>query len=104
MHIEDSKLDEIEHLLAQSLQGYHHLFDHLTIAQVLQKPTEELDFFSFDNMDRIQNLFTELVSKKGYGEKLDYIRGLEDDDFEILLRTYFHIVESTLLRSAEFKH
>lgn len=104
MNIEDQNLDEIEILLAQSLKGFHHLFDNNTIARILQKPTEELDFFSFDNMDRIQELFTALIGKKGFEDKLDFIRGLDSESHEILLRTYFHIVDSTLLTATELRH
>lgn len=104
MNIAPQNLEEIEQFLAQSINGHHHLFDNLAIARVLQKPTEELDFFSFENMDRIQNLFTELIGKKGYAEKLSYIDSLDTESFEILLRTYFHILENTLLSASEFRH
>ncbi len=104
MNLEEQSLDEIEQLLAQSLRGFHYLFDNGTIARILQKPTEELDFFSFDNMDRIQGLFTKLIGCKGIDEKRDFLRRLDAESFEILLRTYFHIVDSTILSSASFRH
>ena len=52
LDIEEQKLNEIESLLSQSLKGIHYLFDHHKIAQILSQPTEELDFFSFDKMDK----------------------------------------------------
>lgn len=102
--IEDQNLEEIELILAQSLKGFHHLFDNNTIARVLRTPTEEMDFFTFENMDRIQALFSELIAKKGLSEKQDFLNRLDQESHEILLRTYFHIVENTLLSSGDLKH
>lgn len=88
----------------QSMQGVHLLFDNKTIARILKTPTEKIDFFSFENMDRIQNLFTELIKRESIFAKLNYLESLDEESFEILLRTYFHIVDSTALSALELKH
>ncbi len=104
MNLDDHTLDKIEVLLTQSMKGIHLLYDNNTIAKILQTPTDELDFFSNDNIDRIQGLFSELIIKESFEEKTQFIETLDPESYEILLRTYFHIVESTLLSATNYKH
>lgn len=100
----DIQIDELEKLLNQSIKGYHHLFDREKITQILKTPTEEIDFFTIENMDIIQKLFDELIKKNSMQEKQAFIEKLDEKHFEILLRTYFHIVESTMLTNDIQKH
>lgn len=100
----EKNLDKIEVLLIQSMRGFHLLYDNKAIAKVLQTPTERINFFSRDNMKRIQDLFSGLIEKETLQEKKDFINGLNRKDYEILLRTYFHILDSTLLTATELKH
>lgn len=104
MQIDDRSLDKIEVLLTQSMKGLHLLYDNSTIAKILHTPTEELDFFNFENMDKIQELFSEFITKETFEDKKDFVNTLDPDSYEILLRTYFHIVESTLLTATNYKH
>lgn len=104
MPIEEKSLESIEYLLAQSAQGVHLLFDNPSIAKVLSQPTEQIDFFNFDNITKIQDLFSKLIDKKSLVEKQIFLEKLDRESFEILLRTYFHIVENTILASSDFKH
>lgn len=96
---QDLQIAELEKLLNQSVRGFHHLFDKDKISEILKTPTEELDFFTVDNMQTIQKLFDELIKKETMQEKQAFIERLNDQHFEILLRTYFHIVDSTILSS-----
>ena len=104
MNLDDHSLDKIEVLLTQSMKGIHLLYDNDTIAKVLQTPTEEIDFFNGENIDRIQDLFSELIVKQSFEEKTQFIKTLDPESYEILLRTYFHIVESTLLSATNYRH
>lgn len=104
MNIDDVHLDKIETLLSQSMKGIHLLYDNHSIRKILQIPTEDLDFFSFDNMDKIQGLFSNLIEKESFDEKQQFIKDLDEENFEILLRTYFHILDSTLLTATNYKH
>ncbi len=100
----DIQIEELEKLLNQSINGYHHLFDKEKITQILKTPTEQIDFFTVENMDIIQKLFNELIKKSTMQEKQAFIEKLDEKNFEILLRTYFHIVESTMLSADHQKH
>jgi hypothetical protein len=102
--INESHLDEIEHLLAQSMNGIHLLFDNETIAKILRTPTEEMELFSVKNMSRIQDLFTQLVQRETLDEKQDFLESLEKESFEMLLRTYFHIVDNSLFAGDPTRH
>jgi len=98
------QIEDLEKLLNQSMRGFHHLFNKSRIAEILKTPTEEIDFFTTENMETIQKLFDDLMKKSSYQEKLAYIERLNDKNFEILLRTYFHIVDSTLMSQDAQKH
>jgi len=96
LKINPSHLDQIEHLLAQSMNGIHLLFDNETIARILKKPTEEIDLFHLKNMDRIQNLFAQFIHKGSFQEKQIFLSSLDPADYELMLRTYFHIVDNSM--------
>lgn len=97
-------LEHIEQLLHQSLRGHHHLFPNEKISGVLSKQRDDSEFFSFENMDKVQKLFSDLVSRKSVANKLEYLNALDADSYEILLRTYFNLLESTILQTGEHKH
>ena len=102
--LNEDNLAQIELLLAQSLKGHHHLFDKQLIAEILKTPTQDKDFFSFENMERIQDLFSKLIEKQSFHEKQQFLRKLDIESYEILVRTYFHIVENTMLAANSIKH
>ena len=102
--INDAHLDQIEELLAQSMNGIHLLFDNETIARILKTPTESLDLFHFRNLDKIQELFTEFVRNETLQEKRMWLESLDSGSFEMLLRTYFHIVDNSLFAADSTRH
>ena len=104
LQLEEQNLAAIESLLSLSLRGIHQLFDHKDIAQILRTPTEELDFFSFENMTKVQALFLELIQCQSFEEKKDFLQKLDKNSYELVLRAYFHIVENTAMASTDLKH
>lgn len=104
MAISSQQLDQIEHLLQQSLNGLHILFDHKKVAEILKTPTEDLNLFQADNLKKIDELFTGLVQKENLTLKQLYLENLDPASFEMLLRAYFHIVDNTLRTSREWQH
>ena len=97
MKIERKQLKEIEFLFKQSVQGLHLLFDdNKKLTNILSKPTQEKSFFDSKNMRKIQEVFTGLVTKKSFKEKRNYLDNLNSESFEILVRTYFHILDNTI--------
>ena len=86
------------------MRGCHHLFGHKEIASVLSTPTESLDFFCSERMDKIQELFTGLIDNYSFAEKRMFLSQLDGESHEILLRTYFHIVDNSAMASNPLKH
>ena len=97
LEIKQSDINKMELFLNQSAKGCHFLFDHKKVAQILKTPTEESQFFNKDNMGRIQELLVGLLSQKSFRQKQDYLNSLNHQSFELLVRTYFHIVDSTVM-------
>ena len=104
IEIEERDLHEIEFCLNQSIRGHHLLFDSKKVADILKTPTEKIDFFRKNNLRKIQTLLTGLISKKSLTEKRNYLASLDNEAFEILLRTYFHIVDNAVLASTKTVH
>src|SRR5665213_1329392 len=104
LRISASNLDQIEHLLAQSMNGIHLLFDNETIARILKTPVEEDELFRAENLDKIQSLFSRFVKNESLQTKREFLSALDQESFELLLRTYFHIVDNSLYASDDTRH
>ena len=102
-NIQEKSLEKMEALLKQSAQGIHVLFNNLDIANAMIT-SDEKDFLDFDKMKRVQDVMTELIAKRSYYDKLDYLNMLDKESFNMLVRTYFHIVENTVRTNTELKH
>jgi len=63
---------------------------------------DDRDFYDFDKMKRVQNVMTELIAKKTYFEKVAYLRSLDLESFQMVVRAYFHIVKNTVRATHEF--
>jgi hypothetical protein len=98
------KLQEIEYLLSQSVQGLHHLFDNEVIAKILKTPTEDIDFFNIDNIKKVQGILSDFIAQKTIVEKQRFLKNLDKKSYELLVRTYFNIVDNAVLESSKFKH
>jgi len=105
MKLAREQVEEIEFIFQQSVQGVHLLFDDKKkLTDILSQPTIEKTFFESKNMSKIQELFSCLVSKKSLREKQNYLSTLDSTNFEILVRTYFHILENTVLNENKTIH
>lgn len=104
LEIKQTDLNEIELLLNHSAKGHHFLFDHIKVAKILKTPTENINFFTKSNIQCIQKLLTELLSKKSFHQKQFFLNSLDYKNFELLVRTYFYIVDSTVMASLQNMH
>ena len=102
--MDEKNIEALEVFLNQSLVGVHHLFDHKAIAEILKNPTQEVEFFSFENLGKIQNLMDELLKRETLSAKKEFLGTLDPKSYEILLRTYFHILENTVATARNLKH
>lgn len=104
MNISPDNLEQIEYLLSQSTKGIHLLFDNDSIARILSNPTENLDFFNVDNIKKVQNILKQFIERKTFIEKQSFLRNLDALTYELLVRTYFNIVDNAILEATERKH
>lgn len=102
--VQEKSLERMEALLKQSALGFHVLFDNKAIAKALGTPRDEKEFFDFAKMKRIQDVMTELIGKGTYFEKMAYLQELDEDSYQMLIRTYFHIVENTVRANSNHHH
>ena len=96
-------LKNMEAILSQAAIGVHILFDHKVIADALKDVTDDKDFYEFDKMKKVQDILTELITKKNYFQKLAYIQSLDGNALKLVIRAYFHIVENNVL-GQQLKH
>ncbi len=101
--IESIHLEDLEYLISQSRLGVHHLFDHQLLGELLTH-TENLDLYSFENLDRVQQLLSDFVARPSFIDKRYFLDSLEPEDLAVLVRVYFNLVENSILRMQEFKH
>jgi hypothetical protein len=102
--VQEKSLERMEALLKQSALGFHVLFDNRAIARALGTPQDQKEFFDFNKMKRIQDVMTELIAKPTYYEKLAYLQDLDEASHQMLIRTYFHIVENNVRANSNLHH
>lgn len=101
---QDGSLDQIEYLLYQSTQGVHFMFENSEIAKVLREPVDETEFFTTSNMEKVKGLLTDLLDRPSMIEKKSFLERLSSEDYELMIRAYFHLVENTILANSNLRH
>lgn len=95
----------MEYLLEQSRNGLHLLFDRESIARVFsESKTEDDSLFKVDNLARIQNLLAEFMDKSTLKKKRAFVGELDKTDHDLLVRTYFNIIENSITSNTSMKH
>ena len=103
-NLDESSLERMESLLSHSAMGVHVLFDNKSIATVLKEVTDDKDVYNPEKMQKVQDMMTNLISKRTYFEKMAYLQALDNESYHILVRAYFHIVENTVRANHEHQH
>jgi hypothetical protein len=101
---QEKSLEKMEALLRQSAMGIHILFQNQEIAEALKGGAATADFFDLKKMKKVQDVMTELIAKPTYYDKLAFIQELEPEAYQMLVRTYFHIVENTVRANQDANH
>ncbi|MDX9732370.1 MAG: hypothetical protein RBT63_11415 [Bdellovibrionales bacterium] len=100
----ESQTAQIEYLIHQSTLGVHFLFDKKDVARVMMVPTDEQEFFTLKNMERVQGLLTAFLEKSTLQAKERYLDSLGAMERDLMIRAYFHLVENTILANFDLKH
>jgi hypothetical protein len=94
----------MEAILSHSAKGVHVLFDNKSIADVLSQVQDDRDFYDFNKMKIVQDVMTELIAKRTFIEKVDYLKSLDSESFRLVVRAYFHMVEGTVRANHDLAH
>lgn len=95
---------QIEYLIHQSTLGVHFLFDKKDVTRVMMVPTDEKDFFTMKNMDRVQSLLSRFLEKPTLNDKERFLRALTATERDLMIRAYFHLVENAIRSKSELNH
>jgi ribosome maturation factor RimP len=101
---EDTNLSQIEYLLHQSTQGLHFVFDHADLVRILSRPTDEEKFFTSDNKEKVHDMLSRFLDRPTIIEKQSFLERLSPDEYELLIRAYFQLVENTILAATKLRH
>ena len=105
MQLDENRLLQMEYLVDQSRMGHHLLFDNATVSRVFTEENENDEaMFQVENLARIQDLLAEFMDKSTLKEKRRFLDTLEDEDHDLLVRTYFNIIENSIHSVTPFKH
>jgi len=102
--IQERSLERMEALLKQSAMGIHILFQNTEIAKAMKTDSDKPESFDFNKMKKVQDVMTELIARQTYYEKVAYLKELDPESYQLLIRTYFHIVENTVRAGQDRTH
>lgn len=104
IYVSQDQLSQVEYLIEQSIQGNHVLFDVdavrkvFTTGEFCDTPFEEEDAYA------VEPHIERLIMEPSLEEKKAYLGQLDQRTFELVLRTYFNIVENNLFENLEVNH
>ena len=59
---------------------------------------------NFDKLRKIQEVLYNFISLKNYSEKRNFLKTLSRDEYSLLIRAYFKIVENSIREKTKIKH
>lgn len=100
----EQQVDQIEYLLYQSTQGIHFIFDHSEVAKVLRSKAPDEEPLTLGHMEKVQSLLSSLLDRQTMNEKKSYLESLSGEDYELLVRAYFQLVDKAILAHSTLRH
>ena len=105
LQLDENRLLQMEYLVDQSRMGHHLLFDNETVSRVFtEDPSTDEALFKVENLARIQDLLAEFMDKSTLKQKRKFLDTLGQEDHDLLVRTYFNIIENSIHSVVPFKH
>ena len=96
-YVETDQLNEINFLFDLSQQGHHLLFDHEDVKMYMQIPMKDYYQLVDTNHEDVEALFEKFLSIPGIENKRDYFQSLHPKNQEVILKTYFSIVDNRMI-------
>lgn len=105
IQISKRQLEQVEYLIAQSIQGNHILFDTETLRQVFwQGHFTAAENPSLEESYSVEHHIERLILQPTLAQKRAYLEQLDQATFEQVVKTYFNIVENNLYENPEKRH
>ena len=100
MQLTEKDFYRAECLLWISRKGHHLLFDKTEIVNALKDGTD----LGTPEFHKAEKIFAQILTKPSVNMKREYLSTLEQTDFNLFIRAYFHIVEHQLLEEHPTLH
>ena len=97
-------LEQMDNLILQSANGIHLLFEKQDIVKALNDECRHSDGNDIDRLKKIQEVLYKFISLKQYSEKKSFLATLTQEEYSLLIRAYFKIVENSMLSKAKMRH
>ena len=97
-------LEQMDNLILQSAKGIHLLFEKTDIVNALNCENRDKDEADIEKLNKIQDVLYKFISLKQYKEKQDFLKTLTKDEYSLLIRAYFKIVENSMLNKTKLRH
>jgi len=99
IYITKEQAHNVKYLLEQAMQGNHILFDSNTLSRVMSetRATLEASYGVEPHIEKVMSLAT-IPEQRAYLERFD------PETFELVVKTYIHIVENTLFETKKNTH
>ena len=97
-------LEKMDNLILQSTKGVHVLFEKHDIISALRDGACRKDEDDFEKLKKIQDVLYKFISLKEYSDKQKYLKSLQPDEYSLLIRAYFKIVENSMLNKSRDRH
>lgn len=102
IYVSRQQLKQVEYLISQSIQGNHVLFDADSVRRAFIEPN--VDVFDESLAYSVEPHIERLILLPTLEQKRAYLDGLDIRTREIVIRTYFNIVENNLYENLEERH
>jgi len=101
IYVSEEQLQQVEYLINQSKKGNHILFEPKVVRQVFQnqnKAVSDKDAYS------VEHHIEQLIVLPSLRKKKAYLKMLDSQTYQLVVRTYFNIVENNIFESCEVRH
>jgi hypothetical protein len=96
-------MEEIDYILNQSMQGVHVLFDTEVIKKFLSKDVSE-DAYSEEQLSEIEQMVEDFITTPTISARKAFFDDLDSDEQELLLKSYFNIIENNIINEGRLEN
>ena len=97
--VEPARMEQVEYLVSQSAQGHHILFDTDTIKKVFKNDLQTA--IPKEKVEEARQFLSELINQPSIRAKREYLSSLPEDIQHLLIKTYFNILENSIIKKRQ---